>query len=434
MCHVCSTLRWKRMSQISIAFIEDRKELIIDVRENFEPDPALCSIYGVPGPLRKIKEEAYTPKLISIGPFHYDKDELANMEKQKIRYKREFVKRIGPEKLQQLTNFIEENEKRIRNSYEENSELDRIDFISMILYDAVFIIELFLRYYSRESDFLLNRFCLRETIWSDLWLLENQLPFFVLDGLYQLAFPNLCPENGDPSFISLSCVFFRHCDRGDIMAVGAEDILHFTDLSRYLMASRYPRKYPEGGERLKDLPCATKLQASGVRFNSIRGELLLDIRFEKKKLLGIPCLKVAELQIPQIEVDKHTESYLRNVMALEQCHYPGEPVVCNYIDLMDKLIDTDKDVKLLAEAGIIYSNLGEGTRIADMFSDLCLEIRFSESNYSGIIKALRDQYEKATLKRVYFSNLLRGTGTVSAVVLLVLTLIQTICSIMSVIS
>ncbi|KAL9428073.1 hypothetical protein AB3S75_030128 [Citrus x aurantiifolia] len=82
----------EKNESISIAFIEDRKELKIDVRENFEHDPARCCIYRVPGPLRKIKEEGYTPKLISIGPFHHDKDELANMEKQKIRYKREFVK------------------------------------------------------------------------------------------------------------------------------------------------------------------------------------------------------------------------------------------------------------------------------------------------------------------------------------------------------
>ncbi|KAH9738251.1 hypothetical protein KPL71_018725 [Citrus sinensis] len=436
----------EKNESISIAAIEEEAEWIIDVHESLEPHPVECCIYRVPGPLRKVKQEAYTPK--------------------KIRYKRAFVNRITPEKWQQLMNFIQENEKKIRNSYDTKIELDKLRLISMILYDAVFIIELFLKYYKEESDCLLNRLCLREAISSDLRLLENQLPFFVLDGLYQLAFPNHGPQNGYPPFISLSCVFFRHCNRSDSIEVKAEEILHFTDLSRYFMTTSYPEKnpkqaklqasgvqfnrikeecfdirfekYPEQEEQFKDLPCAAKLQASGVQFNRIKGDCLLDIKFEKKKWLGIPSVKVAELQIPQIDVDDCTEILMRNVMALEQCHYPSEAVVCNYVDLMDMLIDTDEDVNLLAEAGIISNYLGDGTRMADMFNGLCLEIRFFESNYTGIIKDLRDHYDnlwnnaKATLKRVYFTNLWTGTGTVAAVVLLVLTLIQTICSVMSV--
>ena len=391
-----------------------------------------------------MKQEAYTPKVISIGPLSYVGAISSyaglcyDMTKQKIRYKRAFVNRITPEKWQQLMNFIQENEKKIRNSYDTKIELDKLRLISMILYDAVFIIELFLKYYKEESDCLLNRLCLREAISSDLRLLENQLPFFVLDGLYQLAFPNHGPQNGYPPFISLSCVFFRHCNRSDSIEVKAEEILHFTDLSRYFMTRRCPKKYPEQEEPFKDLPCAAKLQASGVKFNRIKGECLLDIRFEKKKWLGIPSLKVVELQIPQIDVDDYTESLMRNMMALEQCHYQREAFVCNYVDLMDKLIDTDEDVNLLAEAGIIFNYLGEATRTADMFNGLCLEIQLLESSYTGIIKDLIDHYDnrwnnaKATLKRVYFSNLWTGTATVAAVVLLVLTLIQTICSIMSV--
>lgn len=437
---------------ISIVSVEIPKELIIDVHENLEPHP-LCCIYRVPRALRKMNEEAYTPKVISIGPLHHGKDEFADMEKQKIRFIGEFGKRIRPEKWKQLINFIEENEQRIRNSYEENFKLEK--FIIKILYDAVFIIELFLRYYRQERDFLLERSCLKETILSDLRLLENQLPFFVLDGLHKLAFPNLGPEIGYPSFILLSCVFFGHCKRDGEPSIKAEDILHFTHLERHFMTMKYPEYLPESDredfqdsdredfpksdrENLRDLPCAAKLQASGVQFIGIKGESLLDIRFEEKKLLGISCLKVADqLQIPHIDVDDHMESSMRNVMALEQCHYPDKTLVCNYVHLMDTLIDTDEDVSMLAEAGIISNYLGEGARIAKMYNDLCLEIRVHESNYAGIIKDLRLHYDnkwnkaKATLKRVYFSNLWKGSGTVAAFLLLVFNLIQAMRTIIS---
>lgn len=110
--------------------------------------------------------------MISIGPLQHGKDELADKEKKKIRYKREYCKRITHEKWQQVIKFIEENEKKFRNSYEENSTLEKLEFITMILYDVVFIVELFLRKYRNESDFLLDRPGILATIWLDLILLE----------------------------------------------------------------------------------------------------------------------------------------------------------------------------------------------------------------------------------------------------------------------
>ncbi|XP_052299761.1 putative UPF0481 protein At3g02645 [Citrus sinensis] len=240
---------------------------------------------------------------------------------------------------------------------------------------------------------------------------------------------------------------------GEEINVKAEGILHFTHLSRYFKTRKYPKKSPVPEEEKRDLPCAAKLQGSavqrdlasaaklqgsGVQFKGIIEEAsLLDINFKERKWLGIPCLKVAELQIPRIEVDDCTESLMRNLMALDQCHYPRETIVCNYVDFMDMLIDTDEDVNKLAEARIISNSLGESARIAKMFNDLCLEISASDSGYAGNIRGLKRHYDnswnhaKATLKRTYFSNLWKGTGTVAALLLLVFNLIQAIWSIIS---
>ncbi|WZZ78111.1 hypothetical protein YC2023_098683 [Brassica napus] len=43
------------------------------------------------------------------------------------------------------------------------------------------------------------------------------------------------------------------------------------------------------------------------------------------------------------------EIKLRNIIALEQCHYPKQNHVCSYALFLDYLIDTDKDVDLLLE-------------------------------------------------------------------------------------
>ncbi|KAH9674624.1 hypothetical protein KPL70_018527 [Citrus sinensis] len=104
-------------------------------------------------------------------------------------------------------------------------------------------------------------------------------------------------------------------------------------------------------------------------------------------------------------------------MALEQCHCPQETLVSNYISLMDHLINTEEDVNLLVEAGIIC-------KCASCYYDVVMNLQAHYNNPWN--------HAEATLKRVYFTNLWTGTGTVAAVVLLEPTLIRTIRSIMSV--
>jgi len=52
-----------------------------------------CCIYRVPNSLRDRNPEAYTPQLISIGPFHHNDERIETMETLKRRYQGEFLKR-----------------------------------------------------------------------------------------------------------------------------------------------------------------------------------------------------------------------------------------------------------------------------------------------------------------------------------------------------
>lgn len=145
-----------------------------------------------------------------------------------------------------------------------------------------------------------------------------------------------------------------------------------------------------------------------------------------------------ELQIPKIEVYDETELLFRNVMALEQCHYPCDTHVCNFIDLMDLLVNTEEDVDLLVEKKIISNNVGESYTVARMFNRLCLQIILSDSCYYAVSEDLKKHHgngwnhKKAILTSVYFSNLWRGTGTIAAFLIVLLTLIQAVCSILQV--
>ncbi|GLT69873.1 hypothetical protein SLA2020_419890 [Shorea laevis] len=112
-----------------------------------------CCIYRVPKQLRKVNKEAYTPKLVSIGPFHHRRKELRDMEKHKRGYLEDFLKRTTLKKSQQdLESIIEAKEEEIRLCYSDDCRLNSKDFVQMILLDAIFIIELFLKKVARAKE------------------------------------------------------------------------------------------------------------------------------------------------------------------------------------------------------------------------------------------------------------------------------------------
>jgi hypothetical protein len=85
--------------------------------ESLEPlsSPEPC-IYKVPDPLRKLNKEAFSPQILSIGPFHHDDENLQNMEKHKLRYLKVLMER-AQKTLEDLLLVIEDAEESVRPCY-----------------------------------------------------------------------------------------------------------------------------------------------------------------------------------------------------------------------------------------------------------------------------------------------------------------------------
>ena len=84
-------------------------------------------------------------------------------------------------------------------------------FLNMIPLDAVFIIEIFLRsldQVNHNKGYMFAIKPLRNFIQRDLLLLENQLPFFILNKLYE----KLCVETV-PTILHLAQNYFRGIDQ-----------------------------------------------------------------------------------------------------------------------------------------------------------------------------------------------------------------------------
>ena len=128
------------------------EEIIIDITVKKPKWGSECCIYRVPKRLRKVKEQAYTPKLVSIGPVHHENDELKDMQKLKKSYFKEFFSRTCKDQ-KEFASIVKNNIKKIRDCYAVEISLPEReeDLVKMILLDSIFIIELFCRSYTKDD-------------------------------------------------------------------------------------------------------------------------------------------------------------------------------------------------------------------------------------------------------------------------------------------
>ena len=438
----------KRKQTFQMEMKKKKDELVIEIREIVtRPEShssTRCRIHEVPHYLRKWNTEAYTPMVVSIGPIHHKNERLKSMEEYKERYFRSFVKR-SMIKVKYLVDTIWRMKESIHGCYAET--IDPTDggdkFVKMILLDAIFILELFiretLRSQTRDDAMIVKPRA--KAIKFDLLLLENQLPFFVIKKLHQLAFRSLCKSDprlsnyGDLVQLSLNYFIGDTCFkfRGDHPNAKVE---HFTDLLRIFQLPP-PERRPKRGNQQIFWYTATQLHKAGVKFmvaKSDKSECPFDIKFEK----GV-------LKIPQLPLNHWTEVVTRNIMALEQTHYIKDAYFTDYLFLMDSLINTREDLDLLCDKKILVNNQGDNNAAMSMIDNLNKGIQWEtvRVDYINLCEQLKRFYEnrhrhrcievREELKREYFSTPSRATSTIiTLVVITVLTLIQTVCSLMQV--
>jgi hypothetical protein len=267
-------------------------------------------IFRVPRHIRELNENAYTPKSISIGPLHfYANGTLINKQKLKMKFFKMFVEKAQVS-VEELVRTVSHSAVHIRGCYAETSELDNHNYLKMIILDASFIIVFFLisiipEKWEYKSEFTISKSQLAD----DMLLLENQLPFFIIKKIYDLAFSSR--SDSYPSFNQLTFIFFEKYNSKNMLLNPDPNfkIMHFVDLIRtFFLPDRLPGRSYDA--RVIYLYSASQLHEAGVRFKVSSSKCLFDLKFTD----GV-------LEIPRLQVDYFTECFFRNVMALEQFYY-----------------------------------------------------------------------------------------------------------------
>ncbi|XP_028802453.1 UPF0481 protein At3g47200-like [Neltuma alba] len=392
-----------------------------------------CCISRVIHTARDIKPNAYTPKFVSIGPFHYGNERLQEMERHKRAFLKRFTQRSST-KLDVIINFVRSSVTKVRASYSENINLSDKELVKLILLDAAFIIEvLFITYYEPKiilNDAKLSQQPLSGILPLDLVFFENQLPFSVLEELFNIAFPpNL--RDDEITFFKLaswylSVTFDLEMPKHDLDNVSVK---HFTDLLRFLLLQGAPPEKMDPLFYTTDVLSysAKELQGFGVKLKASKSKSPLDIKFSGH-VLELPKILVTDLV---------TEALFFNMIAFEQIHCRQTSFISSYALVWSHLINTKEDADVLVNNKIVRSFI-TNTEVAPLFiimvKNAGLTMLIPEN--VDIFKRLKTFCEnglrqsKASLRHDYCRMPWQTVASFAAIMLLILAILQTIFSIL----
>ncbi|KAM1357641.1 hypothetical protein ACFX1Q_044708 [Malus domestica] len=374
---------------------------------NDSPVTASCSIFRVPDQIRRKKVQAYEPDVISIGPFHRGQGGRRFRLMENV--KRWYLQRLLLHASMTLPDLIEgvvDLDKRVRDCYAEPLDLNKKEFVEMMVLDGCFLIELFRKGPSDEqhdeNDPVYRMSGIRLYLYHDLLLLENQLPWFVLERIYKYL--------GDNHILNRSEELHPK-------------FLHILDLIRTVIVA--PFENQSKGTQMPRIPNATTLSEAGIKFekSSKPSSCILDIKFDK----GV-------ITMPRLVIDERTGPLFRNLIAFEQCYYSCPHMITSYAVLMDNLINSSKDIDLLSDKKILENWLSSEDA-AQFFNDLYNDTTVMGSYYGNLYQKVSDHYNRRwnkwmeKLRRDHFNSPWAIISLVAALILLVLTVLQTVYTI-----
>ncbi|KAF8029127.1 hypothetical protein BT93_E1720 [Corymbia citriodora subsp. variegata] len=427
------------------------KELANSIRSKFEglSLPSDCCIFTVPERLWRTNEEAYTPRVIAIGPYHRLNPSLKRGEDHKLLYLQNFFQHNNNYRLEDYIQKVKSWEEDARNCYDKQIKLDSGKFAEMMLLDGIFVIQLFLMnlesWRRLPNDQIFGKPWMLGDVCRDMSLLENQIPFFVIQQLFEMAFgthqqlpelvssffgpvmgkeklPELAMDSKVKHFVHLISLSFSP----SATELGKEQNESDKEMKFTPSATELGKEQNENDKEMKFTPSATELVSAGVKLVGVESTCLFNIEF-KNGVLNIPYLALYDT----------TESNFRNIMAFEQCYWENR-YLTDYMDFMHHLVDTVADAELLINNEIIENWLSNKEAVARVINALGKENELSINYYFSslsdeLIKHCKKRHNKwkATLKREHCSNPWVIISVIAAAVLLVLTIAQTVLSALS---
>ncbi|GAB4828201.1 hypothetical protein Ancab_035118 [Ancistrocladus abbreviatus] len=195
---------------------------------------------------------------------------------------------------------------------------------------------------------------------------------------------------------------------------------------------------PENGDSTKDsktpsveeimIPSVSELCDAGVEFCPTEGDLTT-IKFDNK---------ARKFYLPVVHLDSHTEVVIRNLVAYEALAVSEPLALARYTELMNGIIDTPEDVKLLREKKIIVNRLKSDQEVADLWNGMSRATRLTKVAHIDEAIANANKYYNNTplvkfykLMKKYVYSSWRILVVFATLLLLCLMGLQSFCSVYS---
>ncbi|KAK7294664.1 hypothetical protein RJT34_17554 [Clitoria ternatea] len=353
----------------------------------------ISSIPSVSSKLRKSNEEAYSPKIVSIGPIHRGtSSHLLAMEEHKWRYMLALLHRTqNPvSTLDECGTVILGLDDAVRASYGGNIKYDPHELAKIMLLDGSFLLELLLRCAPQNMvpqilpennhhgslDPILGQKEMLSSILTDFTLLENQVPFFVLKTLARILFPQVFKSEADHLVADLTLSLFSY------PLIRCPTVAHFLHLMHLSSIVDEGQKVKQAQQELGR--CATRIRAAGVTIRPVERQSKMvnwfgfDIRFAK----GV-------LEIPSLHVADTTEVYLRNFIAWEQSRIGINRQFTSYALFLRGLVCSLQDIELLLDNGVLVKdNKVSNEDLLTLFATITKGVDQMDSSYSKLCEDL----------------------------------------------
>ncbi|KAG6491069.1 putative UPF0481 protein At3g02645 [Zingiber officinale] len=176
-----------------------------------------------------------------------------------------------------------------------------------------------------------------------------------------------------------------------------------------------------------EIPSVEELVKAGVKFSCTEGDLST-IRFDAK---------TATFYMPTIVMDSNTEAVVRNLVAYETTAETGPLVFARYTELMNGIIDTKEDVRLLREAGVVERRrMKSDEEVARVWNGMERSARAARAGeMDRVIAEVNAYYDSLwgvrarRFVRTYVSRSWQVLTFAAAVLLLLMTSLDAFCSV-----
>lgn len=266
-------------------------------------------------------KKQFEPRVISVGPYHHLKPELVQAENLKLELTKEFIQN-GSQGIEVLYKKIESEIEELRMCYEESAikKYDNEDLAWMMLVDGCSLLR-YISCYTTSKDKQKQGPPKKDLnpgfVQQDLFLMDNQLPFRVLELLLESRFKEEERMEMIETFIgSMTGLPVRRADKEGKPS-------HLLDLLRTRLLGDEKKRSGKGS--WNSFRNVNELKTAGVVFMKNKSGSLRDISFKSYLFHGV-------LRLPEIIIDDSSKSRFLNLMAYEMSsELPIKSEITSYI-------------------------------------------------------------------------------------------------------